>query len=296
MERKPIAASILLFLIAPSLMMGATAHLGQPVMGTVLQVTVLADDAAVARRLAGEAIGIARHWDVVLTIWRPEGELARFNAAAGSGRVGISPDLRTTFVQMRALNRDTGGAFDPAVGTLVRLWRGSTGPSLAAQGAAGPHHLAEVLTEGEGTATLVRGAELDPGAIGKAIALDAIAIHLRRANAHAAFLNGISEGEILGIIHLRDASLSTSRAIGKAAAEGPIIDPRDGRPVPAPRLATVLAANATAANGWSTALIVLGRGGLDRGVAHGVEALVADERGMRQTAGFPLVSARPLTR
>ena len=56
---------------------------GQPVMGTVLQVTVVAADEPSARRLAAAAFVEARRWDDLLTTWRPEGELAQLNARAG---------------------------------------------------------------------------------------------------------------------------------------------------------------------------------------------------------------------
>ena len=73
--------------------LAATAHNGQVVMGTVLQVTVVAEDAARAREMTTRAVKIARHWDDVLTTWRSEGELARLNAAAGKGpqRISRSP-------------------------------------------------------------------------------------------------------------------------------------------------------------------------------------------------------------
>ena len=87
-----------------------------------------------------------------------------------------------------------------------------------------------------------------------------------------------------GVLRLRDASLSTSRA--GATDTTPVLDPRNGKAVAPPRLATVVAPSAAAADAWSTALVVLGRDGLARVGANGVEALVEDEQGVVRTKGF----------
>ena len=71
----------------------AVARSGQVVMGTVLTVTVVADDRAEAQAMADAAIDEARRWDDALTIWRSEGELARFNAGAGQAPITVSPRL-----------------------------------------------------------------------------------------------------------------------------------------------------------------------------------------------------------
>ncbi|MFN8640275.1 MAG: hypothetical protein U0802_00905 [Candidatus Binatia bacterium] len=65
---------------------GALVRLGEPVMGTVLTVTVVAGDDHAARLLAEAAVTQARHWDDVLTTWRPDGELAQLNARRAAGR------------------------------------------------------------------------------------------------------------------------------------------------------------------------------------------------------------------
>ena len=61
----------------------AVVRTGQPVMGTVLQVTVVAADEVSARALADAATAEVRRWDDILTTWRPDGELAQLNAHAG---------------------------------------------------------------------------------------------------------------------------------------------------------------------------------------------------------------------
>lgn len=274
---------------------------GQPVMGTVLTVTIVGEDRAKASQLADAALEEARRWDDALTIWRPEGELARLNAKAGQGPVEVSERLALGLVAMRSLAADTGGAFEPAVATL-RL--PGARPTFPLRG------IGSAMTIDAMRARLDAGSALDPGAIGKGLALDAIVALLVDHGVKAAFLDfggssqtaigvapgnaegwpvlvaGLAQGTPHGQVMLRDASLSTSRA--GAEDTTPIIDPRSGEPVPAPRMTTVLTHSAAAADAWSTALVVRGREGLAAARRHGVEALLEDANGVVRTGGFAI--------
>ena len=288
---------------------------GQPLMGTVLQVTVVADTDAAARAAAEAAIAEARHWDDVLTTWRADGELARLNAEAGKGPTRISPDLANALRAMQRLAAATNGAFDPAVGRLVDLWREPTPPSAAQLLAVKPAHIATALVVEGDQATLSDGVKLDAGGIGKGIALDAMAARLRASGITVAYLDfggssqlalgapagssqgwriaigGLAPNQLLGAVTLRDAALSTSRAPEIPSAAGCMIDPRNGQPVPGPRIATVRAADATSAEAWSKAVIVDGRPGLDRAAAAGMAGMLDDGSGLQRSAGFELLAA-----
>ena len=304
------------FVLCPaSRVSAATVRLGEPMMGTVLTVTVIAADEHVARVLAEAAVAQARHWDDVLTTWRPDGELARLNARAGSGPVEVSADLATALRAMLALSAATDGLFDPAVGPLVDPWRGPRAPDPPPT-ASSATRVATALTLDHQRAALLPGAALDAGGIGKGIALDAMAALLRRGGARAAFLDfggssqlamgapepdapgwrvaigGLGAGSVLGEIVLRDAALSTSRAAPGPAASGPIVDPRTGAPVAEARLATARAADATSAEAWTKALTIAGRAALPAATAHGVAALVEDRDGIA-AAGLTPQPIRP---
>lgn len=275
-------------------------------MGTVLRVEVYARDSESARDMAEKAARLARHWDDVLTTWRPDGELAQLNASAGAGWQRVSGDLALALDQMLAFSKATGGAFDPAVGGLVRAIRSDGTPGDAVRAT-----LAEALSRRPGEASLAAGIEIDAGGFGKGLALDRMAVALRSLGAEAALLDfggssqfgfgafpkqppmmvavGLNDGEMHGVVELADRALSTSRAPAAAGA-GPIVDPRFGQAVSEPRLATVAAPTATLAEVWSTALVVLGRPGIARAVAHGVEVLYEDTNGLVVTPGFPLVT------
>ena len=284
-------------------------------MGTVLTVTVVADDEAAARALAAAAVAEGRRWDDILTTWRPEGELARLNGRAGGGPVEVSADLAAALRTMVALSAATGGAFDPAVGPLVARWRGPDPPAPPPV-ASEATRIATALTLDGHRATLVAGAALDAGGVGKGIALDAMAAVLRQRGARAAFLDfggssqlaiaaptgepagwrvaigGLAPGRLLGEIALRDSALSTSRASDGPTKAGPIVDPRTGAPVFTPRIATARAADATTAEAWTKALIVDGRAAIAPARAHHIDVLLEDADGAT-AAGLEAAGGTP---
>jgi thiamine biosynthesis lipoprotein len=293
----------------------ATAHAGQVVMGTVLQVSVVADDMGRARELASQAVHVARHWDHVLTTWRPEGELAALNAMAGKGPQPVTGDLLFALTTMSRLSSLTDGAFDPGVGPLVRRFSspGVTGPAPSSA-----TRIREVLKIKAGFGELLAGAALDAGGIGKGIALDAIAESLRSGGAKGAYsdfggssqlafgarndgapwtlaLGGLGPGTTHGFVRL-DGALSTSRSRPPGDAAGPIVDPHTRRVVEAPRFATCYAPSASAAEACSKAFIVLGWAAYDPVRRPGWEALYEDAYGFRSSPGFvAMVSPRPDT-
>jgi thiamine biosynthesis lipoprotein ApbE len=101
-------------------------------------------------------------------------------------------------------------------------------------------------------------------------------------------VSGLAPDRVRGVIVLRDASLSTSRASAGPSPAGPIIDPRSGQPVAGPRVATVRAADATSAEAWSKAVIVRGRDGLEQARRDGMDVFLEDADGVVRTPGFTL--------
>ena len=272
-------------------------------MGTVLTVEIDDTDRGDADRIFESVFSVARHWDDVLTTWRPSGELARLNARAGEGFVEVSPDLLRALRQMRDLSAQTDGAFDPAVGPLVRALRlpGTTAPP-----APDSFRIASVMRIAGGRVSLARDAALDAGGIGKGIAVDAIADVLRSSGVSSAYIDFggssiaaigtraggspwrvalVGPSGIVGTTILRDRALSTSRSVRAGDPAGAIVDPRTAAAVPPGRVATAISPSATVAEAWSTALVVLGRAGLARAAACGISALIADADGVAVTPG-----------
>ncbi len=291
---------------------------GHVVMGTVLSITLAQASGEPRRETVSRAFALARHWDDVLTTWRPQGELARLNAANGMGASKISADLMRALRLMLRLSRATDGAFDPAVAPLVEALRKKRAPPPRPMAAG----IAQVLTLGDDTATLRAGATLDAGAIGKGIAVDAMTRFLHSRGVDSAFVDfggssiaaigqrapgrswsvllvGSRPGQVLGSVTLEDAALSTSRSGDPNDPAGAIVDARRWAAVPPGRVATAIAADASSTEAWSTALVVLGRKGLAMAAEHGIRGLVADENGVSRTPDFvwaPFTQASPQRR
>ena len=267
-------------------------------MGTTLSVEVEGfsrADAVAASEAAVRAIEAAEER---LSTWRATSELSRLNASAIGETVEISEELAAEIGAALAWSRATGGAFDPAVGGLVRAWGLRTGgrqperaeidAALVRGGAA-----AGLALEGRRARRLDRALALEEGGFGKGAGLDAALHALARSSARAATLDlggqvALFDRDALAArarrfeiadprsraraavaVTIEEGSLSTSGNSEKAVnvggvRVGHILDPRTGAPARDFGSLTVWTrarcggAPATAADCLSTGLFVLG--------------------------------------
>ncbi|RMD81778.1 MAG: FAD:protein FMN transferase, partial [Candidatus Dadabacteria bacterium] len=161
---------------------------------------------------------------------------------------------------------------------------------------------------------LAEPCELDAGAVGKGIAVDSIIEFLRSRGVTTAYVDfggssiatigpepgcppwrvAVAAGQrIAGFAEAQDVALSTSQARPAGVGTGTIINPRTGAPVEASRSATVRAPTATAAEAWSTALVVLGRRGLAALHARGYEGVLVEGSQIFVTPGGWFTPAGP---
>ena len=265
-------------------------------MGTVLRIGVAAPDRPAAIRAIEDAFQAVRGVDSLVSTWRSDSEIAHLNRAPQGVAVPLSAQLFAALDEVRRWQRETAGAFDPAIGALVDAWdlRG-TGrkPSSAAlaraRSASGMHHFA--FSESRGTVRRTHAAAwLDTGAFGKGLALRQARAALRSAGMTTALLNfggqvvalgaGHGEGWIIPVAHpsRRSEPVARIRLLGASASTsaqserfvtaggervGHVLDPRTGTPVPAWGSVTVIAEDPAVADAVSTALLVLGP---DRGL------------------------------
>src|SRR5207253_2607296 len=207
----------------------------------------------------------------------------------------VSRALATAVGLGRELAARTGGAFDPTIAPLAKLWQSAARrpPRPAARELERARRLVgwrSIEIAPPRVALRARGMALDLGALGKRIALDRIARHLRRGGCPSALVNfGESslvaigrpprgrwrvalrhpEGGFAGEFALDDRACSTSATWGQTVrlgrtVLGHIVDPRTGKPLRRHAQVTVLAPSATVAEALSTALVAAYyRGGED---------------------------------
>lgn len=134
-------------------------------MGTLVGITLYARTPAEAKNAFQKAYARLAQLNKILSDYDPASELNRISTTPTK----VSPELYTVLQFARQLSQDSGGAFDPTIGPLTRLWRRRAPLTPEARALVNWHDL--ILANG--TAALARpGMQLDLGAIGKGFAAD----------------------------------------------------------------------------------------------------------------------------
>jgi len=250
--------------------------------------------------------------DRQMSTWKPDSDLSRLNAAPVGQWIPVPPELAIVLAEALRIGRESGGAFDIAVGDLVNGW--GFGPGE-------PRHESMQLSSPSGgrrcsandgleldmAGNLVRKLApltLDLSGIAKGFGVDELARCLERFGI-TSYLVGI-DGELrargrkpdgkswivaverpdyekrdaMGVLEMSDISVATSGDYRhwidfKGAKLSHTMNPLLGGPL-RNRLAsvTVLADTCMSADGWATALMVMGEeAGPDFARAHGMDAL-----------------------
>jgi thiamine biosynthesis lipoprotein len=133
--------------------------------------------------------------DRMLSVNRSDSELSTLNRSAGLEAAAISPELRTVLDRALFFAEASGGAFDPTVGPLVKLWGIGTEnprvpPAEEIQEALDLIHWRDLELRADGTALLRRpGMAVDAGGIAKGYAADELTAILRRAKVPRALID-----------------------------------------------------------------------------------------------------------
>jgi thiamine biosynthesis lipoprotein len=214
----------------------------------------------------------------------------------------------------------SGGAFDITVGPLIDLWRQAASnarwPTVESLRRAKRRiGSGRLLLPGDGeVGVTATGMRIDLDGISKGAVLDRLRERLDARLPDAAALLSFGQssilaigdpdpgdarggwrleirsrgprGERLGVVRLRDRALSVSSSVGSVSEiEGQpvshVVDPRTGGPVEGTVEAVVVSDRAALADGWSTALLVLGadRMAIRLVSRAGLEAIVYGEGG-----------------
>jgi thiamine biosynthesis lipoprotein len=229
-----------------------------------------------------------------LSIFKPESDLARLNAAAGKEGIEVAPETLALLQSGLQASRDSEGAFDMTVGPLMALWgfRGSNTnlrlPTEAGKAEALAFVGADHVVVSGRTVRLDRaGVRLDAGGIGRGFAVDRVWEALRQTNAGAFLMNlggnmrasgrpvperpwtvGVRHpfkpGAIVGKVRLADGmAVATSGHYERfvtirGVRYAHIMDPRTGEPVRGMAGVTVVTSTAAEADVLSTTLFVMG--------------------------------------
>ena len=239
-----------------------------------------------------DALAEADRLDAAWSIFRDDSALSTLNRHAAAAPVAVDDELFALLARALDLWRRTDGAFDITTTPLSRCWgfvaHEGRLPAAAEIDAARAHVGLQHVTLDTAAGTVrfaAPGVAINLGAIGKGAAVDAIAARLARrgvrhalvsaAGSSARALGGRDGGFTVDItsplvdrplarLRLRRGALGTS-GVGRQAIVvdgrrfGHVIDPRTGWPAAAGVLsASVVTADATAADALSTAMLIGG--------------------------------------
>lgn len=271
-------------------------------MGTEFVWTILPRAGDVGRDdltpIADAAFAEVAALEDAISTWRPASNASEVNRDGFNRPVALRPAMAELIAFCFETHGATDGAFDITVGPLVEVWRAAKGgePDAAALEAALPRVGMDKLRfdpDGPTLAFSVEGMRIDFDGVGKGMALDKAAAVMRRYGVKAALLSGgassmyaigappdteawriaihnpYDAASPLGVISLRDESLSTSACIhvlDGSTGERPcgIFDPRTGRSVTHMVSVTVAAPMGIETDALSTAFYALGIDGIRR--------------------------------
>lgn len=287
-------------------------------MGTTWRVDLFAPPELGDANLRAAVCEVLDRVNEQMSHWREDSHLSRFNRAEAGSEVRLPPDLFFVLETALGVARQTGGAFDPAVGALVDLWGfGPGGPRsdppapaaiAAALGRGGADRIR--LRRARGVACQPGGVVLDLSSIAKGFAVDRVTEVLVARGVPACLVE--IGGELRGygvkswgdpwwvaverppglpqcpetVIALCHLSVATSGGYRRFFDHGSArythtMDPRTGHPVRhALASVTVVHERCMLADAYSTALAVLGaEEGLDLAERLGLAALFVLPRG-----------------
>jgi thiamine biosynthesis lipoprotein len=282
-------------------------------MGTALDIEVEAADRAAGLAASERAVEALEAAEARLSTWRSDTELARLNRAPVGERQILSPALASDLAAAVRCARETDGAFNPAVGPLVRAWGLREGGRLPSpeqrSDAVADSHFENLDLEAGAAVRRRPSLTLEEGGFGKGAGLGDAMAALSALGVPRAALDLGGQVAVLGggwlvpvadprhrdrpavALSIDGGSVSTSgnseRGIEVAGRKlGHIFDPRTGEPAPDFGSLTVWTADPLRADCLSTGLYVLGpERALAWAAAHpDVEVLVLRLQGERLRA------------
>jgi len=265
----------------------------QYLMGTIVFVTGVAPEEAVAKEAVVAGLAEVRRLEQLMSTWIPTSELSQVNAAAGKRPVHVSSENMELLKASLRVATLTEGGFNIAVGPAVVAWNVSQEgriPSLEElDSVRSVTSLSNIdLDEQAGTVFLKHvGMQIDVGGIGKGFAADLAVEVMKTAGATAGvvalsgdirtfgrmpdqqpFVFGIQhprkeQGQILGRIGLENEAVSTAgdyqRFIMKDGIRyHHILDPTTLQPARGCQSVTIIAKTGIMADGLDTGIFVMG--------------------------------------
>jgi thiamine biosynthesis lipoprotein len=263
-------------------------------MGSAMTLTAWTSNEAEAQKAFDEVFAEFDRLDRLMSVWKPESEISKLNAAAGEHPVQIGPDVEEAIGAARQVSEWTEGKFDITFGALADVWKfdqeqDGTVPTPQQIAVRLPFidYTKLTIDKTAHTAFLARkGMRAHLGGIGKGYGVDRAVAILRRhgivdfmvqaggdmyvggKRGDRPWRLGINDprgagGDSFATIELSDETFSTSGDYERFFMKDGvryhhIIDPDVGQPARGCRSVTIVSKRAVLADGLSTGVFILG--------------------------------------
>jgi len=261
------------------------------VMGTLAQVTAIANDDEAARRAVEAAYARLDDVNRLMSDYIADSEIGRLNQLSVNESRTVSDETFTCLTRALEIAERSGGAFDVTCRPLVALWRQAakrdslpTEAELTAVRAAIGSDKLTLDAAGRTITLLADGLQIDLGGIAKGYALDLAAEAMQSAGATGGLVDvggdivafgtrrdgrpwrvGVRhpfEPGLIAQLEVTDSAVATSglqQRFFEIQGErySHIVDPRTGRPAAEAPSVTVIADDGTTADAWATVFSVM---------------------------------------
>lgn len=287
-----------------------------PLMDTIVSITVVADSKETAEKAIEKTFAEIRRFGDLINFYSDKSELAGINANAGIHAVKVSSDTLDVIEKAVSAAEKSGGAFDPTVGPLDRLWDflNKKKPTENEIMLSLPLvNYRDILIDRTASTVFLRrkAMMLDLGGIAKGYAADLAVESLKKEDIqsglvaiagdirtfglkpdHSAWTIGIKnprqtgdKDELIAKIRLGNRAISTSGDyeryfIADDRRYHHLLDPKTGMPAYGCRSVSIITDKAVNTDAFSTAVFILGP---ERGIKlvkeMGMDAMIIDSSG-----------------
>ena len=286
----------------------------QVAMGTVIEITLIADDEEAANKASLQAFQEIKRIETLMSPWLDSSDVTRINRSAGKEWVQVSPETMEVIQKAQEISELSEGGFDITIGPLTELWRKArekkTPPSIEdVKGKLDLVNFKNIGIDPEGKVLLKKkGMAIDLGGIAKGYAVDRAFELLKSLGYKNLIVNaggdlrvgGFKNNQLWSIgiqnpresqkllarISVSNTALATSGDYEKfflyqAKRYHHIFNPKDGFPTDGCQSVTIFSKDGMTADALATAVFVLGT---EKGYSlcqklEGVDCIIVDKEG-----------------
>jgi thiamine biosynthesis lipoprotein len=306
--------SFILILHPPSSQSSNLFKYHQVAMGTVIEITLIADDEEAANKASLQAFQEIKRIETLMSPWLDSSDVTRINRSAGKEWVKVSPETMEVIKKAQEISELSEGGFDISIGPLTELWREARKknipPSIEeVKEKLGLVNFKNIEMDQEGKVFLKKkDMAIDLGGIAKGYAVDRAFELLKSLGYRNLIINaggdlrvgGLKNNQpwsigiqnpreskkLLARISVSDMAVATSGDyerffIYEGKRYHHIFNPKDGFPTEGCQSVTIVTKDCITADGLATAVFVLGA---EKGYSlcqklEGVDCLIKDKEG-----------------